>query len=336
MIPDRTSRSAPANPATSPGWAYVGWRVFASIPKHRLLTTSGGVAFFALLAIFPALATIVSLYSLFADPHAIPERVALLAGVVPTSIIDLIKEEIQSLAEKNLSTLSTAFLIGLLVSLWSANSGVSALFDALNVVHGETEERSLIQFYATTFAVTLGAVVYGLVAIIGVLPIALRSLGLGENAENISAIIRWPATLLLVMIWLSIVYRVGPSCSNAKWRWVTWGSGLAAILLVAASMVFGWYLVEFNSYDRLYGSLGAVVGFMTWMWISVVVMLLGAELDAAIESKSAGRRVTTPDGERLISLEPHVLNRLRALRGRGESYSDVIMKLAEAEGRGEL
>jgi membrane protein len=295
LEPISASRATPADTAAPPGWAHMGWGVFISIFEHRLLTTSGGVAFFALLAIFPALATIVSLYSLFADPHAIPERVAMLAGVVPTTIVDLIKEEIESLAEKNMSTLSAAFLIGLLVSLWSANSGVSALFDALNIVHGETEERSLLRFYATTFAVTLGAVVYGLFAIIGVLPIALKSLGLSENAENVSAVFRWPATLLLVMIWLSIVYRVGPSRSNAKWRWVTWGSGLAAILLVVASMIFGWYLAEFNSYDRLYGSLGAVVGFMTWLWISVFVMLLGAELDAAIESKSAGRGAAPPD-----------------------------------------
>jgi membrane protein len=104
----RASRAAPGNPTALPGWAHIGWLVFISIFRHRLLTTCGGVAFFALLANFPALATIVSLYSLFADPHAIPQRVALLAGVVPTSIIDLIKEEIQSLAEKNMSTLSTA------------------------------------------------------------------------------------------------------------------------------------------------------------------------------------------------------------------------------------
>jgi membrane protein len=288
------SGAAPASPAAPPGWAHVSWRVFVSTFEHRLLTTSGGVAFFALLAIFPALATIVSLYSLFADPHAIPERVGLLAGVVPTSIIDLIKGEIESLAARNMSTLSTAFLVGLLVSIWSANSGVGALFDALNIVHGAPEERSLLRFYATTFAVTLGAVVYGLVAIIGALPIALRSLGLGGNAENLSAALRWPATLLLVMIWLSVVYRVGPSRSDAKWRWVTWGSGLAALLLVVASMIFGWYLAEFNSYDRLYGSLGAVVGFMTWLWISVVAVLLGAELDAAIESKSAGKSAPSP------------------------------------------
>jgi membrane protein len=281
----RSSRAAP-NLTAPPEWLHIGWRVFRSISKHRLLTTSGGVAFFAMLAIFPALATIVSLYSLFADPHAIPQRVALLAGVVPTSIIDLIKQETQSLAERNISTLSTAFLIGLLVSIWSANSGVSALFDALNVVHGKREERSLLRFYATTFAMTLGMVVYMLIAIIGAMPIAFRSLGLSENVDDIEAVVRWPATLVLAMIWLSAVYRVGPSRSDAKWRWTTLGSGLAAILLVGASMIFTWYLAEFNSYDRLYGSLGAVVGFMTWLWISVILVLLGAEVDAAIESKS--------------------------------------------------
>lgn len=287
---NRRSRAAPPD-QNAPEWAYIGWRVFRSISKHRLLTTSGGVAFFAMLAIFPALATIVSLYSLFADPHAIPERVALLAGVVPTSIIDLIKQEIQSLAERNISTLSTAFLIGLLVSIWSANSGVSALFDALNVVHGKAEERGLLRFYATTFAMTLGMVVYMLIAIIGAMPIVFRSLGLSENVDDLEAVVRWPATLVLAMIWLSVVYRVGPSRSDAKWRWATLGSGLAAILLVVASMVFTWYLAEFNSYDRLYGSLGAVVGFMTWLWISVILVLLGAEVDAAIESRSGERNL---------------------------------------------
>jgi membrane protein len=182
----------PASQTAPPGWAHIAWRVFLSIFKHRLLTTSGGVAFFAMLALFPALATIVSLYSLFADPHAIPQRVALLAGVVPNSVIDLMRDEIQSLAVRRISTVSTAFLIGLLVSIWSANSGVSALFDALNVVHGKTEERSLLRFYATTFAMTLGAVVYMLVAVIGIMPIAFKSFGLGEKVDDLEALIRWP------------------------------------------------------------------------------------------------------------------------------------------------
>src|ERR1700744_3073281 len=133
---------------------------------------------------------------------------------------------------------------------------------------------------------TLGAVIYMLIAVVGAVPIAFRSLGLSENVDNLEAMVRWPASLLLAMVWLSIVYRVGPSRRGAKWRWAPLGSGLVATVLVVAWMVFTWYLAAFNSYDELYGSLGAVVGFMTWLWISIVLVLLGAELDAAIESKS--------------------------------------------------
>jgi membrane protein len=268
-------------------WADIGWSVLRSVPENRLLATAGGVAFFALMAIFPALATIVSLYGLFADPHTIPERLALLSGVVPANIIDLLKQEILSLAENHISTLSIAFLIGFLISMWSANSGVSALFDALNVAHGEKEARGLLQFYTTTLAVTLGAVLYALIALVGVLPLAFRFMGLSEQADSLEAILRWPATLLIVMVGLSVVYRVGPSRSDAKWRWVTPGSALAAVLLVAVSMVFTWYVEDFNTYDRIYGSLGAAVGFMTWIWLSVVIVLIGAELDAAIEQRPA-------------------------------------------------
>ena len=182
--------AAPADAGGSARWRDVGWRVLRSVFEHRLLSTAGGVAFFALMAIFPALATIVSLYGLFADPHSIPDHVALLAGVIPANIIDLLKEQILHLAEMNISTLSTAFLIGILLfSMWSANSGVSALFDALNVVHGEKEgTRGLMRFYATTFAVTLGSVVYGVFALIGILPVAFRYVGLSEHAETLASI----------------------------------------------------------------------------------------------------------------------------------------------------
>ena len=136
------------------------------------------------MAIFPALATIVSLYGLFADPHAIPERLAILAGVVPASVIGLLKQQVLSLAENHISTLSIAFLIGFLVSMWSANSGVSALFDALNVVHGSKETRGLLQFYTRTLAIALGSVVYGLLVLIGVLPHVFSFVGWSQRADS--------------------------------------------------------------------------------------------------------------------------------------------------------
>ena len=284
LMADHAARVEPLDPSP---WADIGLCVLRSIPENRLLATAGGLAFFALMAIFPALATIVSLYGLFADPHAIPERLAILAGVVPASVISLLKHQVLSLAENHISTLSIAFLIGFLVSMWSANSGVSALFDALNVVHGSKETRGLLQFYTRTLAITLGSVVYGLLVLIGVLPHVFSFVGLSQRADKLAAIFRWPVTLLIVMIGLSIVYRIGPSRSDARWRWVTLGSALAAVLLVAVSMVFTWYVAEFNSYNRIYGSLGAVVGFMTWIWLSVVIVLIGAELDTAIEKRTS-------------------------------------------------
>ena len=195
-----------------------------------------------------------------------------------------------SLAENHIHTPNIAFLIGFLVSMWSANSGVSALFDALNVVHESKETRGLLQFYTRTLAITFGSVVYGLLVLIGVLLHLFSFVGLGQRA---GAIFRWRATLLIVMIGLSIVYRIGPSRSDARWRWVTLGSALAAVLLVAVSMIFTWYVAEFNSYNRIYGSLGAVVGVMTWIWLSVVIVLIGAELDAAIEKQRPGRPLST-------------------------------------------
>jgi membrane protein len=290
---DEVARALNANhavgfePLDSSAWADIGLSVLHSILEHRLLATAGGVAFFALMAIFPALATIVSLYGLFADPHAIPERLAILAGVVPASVIGLLKQHISSLAENHISTLNIAFLIGFLVSMWSANSGVSALFDALNVVHGSKETRGLLEFYTRTMAVTVGSVVYGVLVLIGVLPHVFTFVGLSQRADSLAAFFRWPVTLFIVMIGLSIVYRIGPSRSDARWRWVTPGSALAAVLLVAVSMIFTWYVAEFNSYNRIYGSLGAAVGFMTWIWLSVMIVLIGAELDAAIEKRTS-------------------------------------------------
>ena len=184
---DHAARLQPLDPSL---WADIGLYVLRSIPENRLLATAGGVAFFGLMAIFPALATIVSLYGLFADPHAIPERLAILAGVVPASVIGLLKQQVLALAENHISTLSIAFLIGFLVSMWSANSGVSALFDALNVVHGSKETRGLLQFYTRTLAITLGSVVYGLLVLIGVLPHVFSFVGFeptrGEPRGNFS------------------------------------------------------------------------------------------------------------------------------------------------------
>lgn len=271
------------------GWRDIFWRVVLSLPRDRVLATAGSVAFFALLAIFPALATIVSLYALFSDPSAIAQHLSLLSGVLPNGVLDLLSERFVRIARQSTGALSTASLLSLLIAFWSANSGVSAFFDALNVIYQEREKRSLVRFYATTFLFTLSGVVFVLAAtgMVVVLPVVLSHIGLEGLTESALRVLRWPALIILVSLSLSLTYRYGPSRREAKWRWVSWGSVIAALSWVCASVLFSWYVASFDSYNRVYGSLGAGVGFMTWIWLSVVIALLGAEVNAEMERQTA-------------------------------------------------
>jgi membrane protein len=271
------------------GWRDIVWRLLWSISEDRVLSTAGSVAFFALLAVFPGLATVVSLYGLFADAGSVGGWLALLDGVVPDGVLELVGDELARVASQRSGALGLAFLLGLAVALWSANSGMSALFDALNVVYKEREKRSLALFYAMTFLFTLGTVCFVLadVGAVVVLPVALKLFGVATSAERVLAVARWPLLLLVVVLGLALIYRFGPSRRPAKWRWVTWGSTFAAVLWVGVSMLYSWYVASFDSYNRIYGSLGAGVGLMTWIWLSVVVVLAGAELDAEMERQTA-------------------------------------------------
>ena len=293
------------------GWQDVLWRVVLAIPQDRVLATAGSVAFFALLAVFPAIAVVVSLYGLFTDVGTIGDHLALLTGLLPEGVIGLIRDQIALIVSKGAQSLSAAFGVGLLVALWSANSGMGAMFDALNVVYGEREKRSLLRFYLTTFAFTIGAVLFVLTAVGGVviLPIAFRLLGIPFSAELVLSLARWPILLLVVALALALVYRFGPSRRSPEWRWVSVGSASAAILWIAASMAFSWYVASFDSYNRVYGSLGAGIGFMVWIWVSVVIVLVGAELNAELEHQTARDTTTGPEkplGRRGATVADHI------------------------------
>ncbi len=295
----------------SEGWRDILWRVLWSVPEDRILSTSGGVAFFALLAIFPGIAAIVSLYGLFADASTIGNHLAILSGILPGGVLSLIADQITLIAGQESETLGTAFALGLLLAVVSANSGVAALFDALNVVYDEKEKRSLVRFYVTTFLFTMAGMAFVIVAIsaIVILPLALKFVGSATTTEWLVGILRWPILLVTLIVSLGFMYRFGPSRHDARWRWVTWGSIVAALLWIAASMLFSWYVATFDSYNKTYGSLGASVGFMIWLWISAVIVLLGGELNAEMEHQTA--RDTTqgeskPLGSRGATMADHV------------------------------
>lgn len=277
-----------AEPApNSRRWRDVAIAVGKGISANRIFLIAAGVTFYAILALFPAIAALVSIYGLFANPSTIASHLNMLSGVAPGGAADVIRDQMTRLASQNGATLGLGFLVSLVVALWFANSGMTALFDALNVVYEEKEQRGLVRYYASTLAFTAGAIVLVLVsiAIIVAIPIALNYIPNASITAILLAIVRWPLLLALATTALAIVYRLGPCHSAPQWRWIWLGAAAAAVVWLGVSALFSWYVANFGSYNRTYGSLGAIFGFMTWMWLSMVVVLIGAKLDAELERR---------------------------------------------------
>jgi membrane protein len=271
------------------GWKDILWRTYTEMLSDRLLSIAGGVAFFVLLAIFPAITALVSAYGRFFDAATITNNISLLHDVVPENVLDMVHEQADRIAANSGRALNIGIVVGILVSLWSAMSGVKAMIDALNVIYEQQEGRSFIRLNLVALAFTLSGFAVLLLAIAGVivLPLILSQIGLGGLTEILTRSVRWPALLVLLLFGLALLYRYGPDRRVARWQWVSVGSVFAAVVWIVASFLFSWYLASFANYNATYGSLGAVVGLMIWLWISTIVVLLGAELNAEIEHQTA-------------------------------------------------
>lgn len=277
------------------GWRDVTVRALWGAIDDRIFALAAGVAFYAVLAIFPALAVTLSLYGLFADASSVTNHLQLLAGILPPGTTELLAEHMAPVALRR-PVLGWTLAGSLIVSLWSANAGVAALFDALNVMFREQEKRSLARFYATSLLFTLLAIVFLTLALAAVVvfPVALHFFGWGSFEKQIVSHARWPFLYVIVVFVLMVFYRYGPSRVRAQWRWVTWGSLIAALLWILVSMAFSRYVASFDGYNRMYGSLGAIIVFMVWLWLSSVVALLGARIDAESELQTAHDTTTGP------------------------------------------
>ncbi len=270
------------------GWWTVAKRVFTGFNDDRLMTEAAGVTFYTLLAIFPAVATLVSLYGLFADPVSVNDQLKSIEGVVPGGGLDIISAQVKALTSNGRQALGFGLVIGVLTSLWSSNQGIKGLFDALNVVYHEKEKRGFVWRTVITLGFTLGAIVFILLAMAGVVvvPAILAFVGFGDWATTLLAAARWPVLMVVLALFLSLIYRFGPSRTQARWQWVSYGSAFAAITWLVASLGFSYYVSNFGSYNKTYGSLGAAIGFMTWIWISTMIVLLGGELNAEMEQQT--------------------------------------------------
>jgi membrane protein len=285
------------------GWKTVLKRTGAGFLQDRVMAEAASITFFVLLALFPAIAALISVYGLFTDPAQIGAQLAALSGVIPGDGMQLIQGQIAALTAKGQGTLGFAAIISLLVSLWSANNGIKSLIGGLNVVYHEHEKRSFVKLTLVAFAFTIGTILFAIIALFAVvlIPILLNFLGLGFATAALINLLRWPAMFVVVSVMLSVIYRYGPSRNWARWQWVSWGGAAAAFLWIAVSLLFSFYVANFANYNKTYGSLGAVIGFMTWIWISSIIVLMGAELNAELEQQTERDSTIGPEkpqGER--------------------------------------
>ncbi len=301
-VPDITAdmHHSPATPATamagreptvpalwSRHWKDIAVAVFNGISADRIFLVAAGVSFYAILALFPGIGAVVSIYGLFADPNTIASHLDTVAGVAPGGAVDVIRDELTGLASQNGTTLGLGFAVSLIVGLWFSNSGMTGLFDALNAVYEEKEQRSLVKYYATTLTFTAGAIVLVLIAIaiIVAVPVVLNFIPNASVTAILLKIVPWPLLFVLVGEAIAIVYRYAPCREAPQWRWILVSAAAAALVWLGVSALFSWYVAYFGSYNKMYGSLGAIFGFMTWMWLSMVVVLIGAKLNSELEKR---------------------------------------------------
>jgi membrane protein len=270
------------------GWWDILLRVKDSQSSTNISLIAAGLAFYAFLAIPSAFTALVALYGLVFDAASVGRQVDAMASVMPSEARQIIATVLTTITSSPSAKLGLALVISVLVALWSARSGTASLMTALNIAYGEQEKRGIIRFNLHAMLLTLSAVIFAIVALalVALLPAIIDLLPLGPYSKLAATIVRWPVLLCLVMVALAATYRFAPSRESARWRWVSWGAAVATLLWLAGSALFSLYVTEFASYDKTYGSLGAVVVLLMWLYVSSYVVLLGATLNAEIEHQT--------------------------------------------------
>jgi membrane protein len=265
-------------------WQHILRRTYEQIEEDRLLALAAGVVFYGLLALFPAITALVSSYALFTKPSTIGEHLASIASIMPRSAYGIVNDQVTRIVTRDTGGLSAAFFFGLVLALWSANAGMKAMIDALNICYGIKKRRSFFRLNALSLGLTAGAIagLLGAIAAVVALPIIMSFLPF-INA-SILAWLRWPALLALILLGLALLYRFGPDFNKPYRRSISPGAILAAVAWIAGSGLLSWYLSHFADYDATYGSLGAGIGLMMWLWMTAIVILVGAEFNSEIDA----------------------------------------------------
>lgn len=293
------------------GWWQVAQRVLSESSRDNLSVVSAGCAFYALFAVFPALSALIALYGLTADPATVELQFGMLSSVLPPQAYQIVIDQIRRIGETSSQSLGWGLVLSVGIALWSVSNLTQAMFAALNIAYEEPERRSFVRFYLSAFTFAILGIFSGVLMLLAIVyvPILFAYAGYSHTFELVVRIARWPLLALVVLIFLALLYRYGPCRRSAQWRWVTVGSVFATALWLAVSAGFSFYVSHFANYDRTYGSLGAVVVLLIWLYLSFYIVLLGAEVNAELElqtSKDTTHGAPKPIGERGAFVADHV------------------------------
>ena len=271
-----------------PGWKDILIRSWQEISDNNIFLVAGGVTYAVLLALFPALAALVSIYGLLLDPAQVEQQVAALSQVLPPDTATMIGEELHKLVTASSGSLSIGAAVALLLALWSASRGMSGLITAFDIAYDQKETRNFFKLNLIAVGLTMLMLVGGtvIIALVGVLPAALNFIGLASSTKWLLLVLEWPLLIVVVMTGLAVLYRYAPNRQTPQWRWVSPGAVLATLLWLIGSLGFSIYVSHFNSYNKTYGSLGGVVVMLTWLYLSAFVALLGAVVNAQSERQT--------------------------------------------------
>ncbi len=270
------------------GWIDIGKRSFHEMKSDNVQIVAAGVAFYFFLAVFPTIIATISVYSLVLEPDQIREQISKLSLILPEQAFGMIKEFLEPVIDKSKKEIGWGLAISVLISIWSANKGTSALFEGVNIAYDENDSRGIIKKNVLTLLFTLGGVVVGLISLLIVIffPLLIKNIGLNPQIEHVITWFRWVLLGIIIVLSLSIVYKFAPNRRSPKLRWVSWGALLGSILWLAGSMLFSWYVSNFGSYDDLYGSFAAVAILMLWLFLTAFIILMGAEINSEMEHQT--------------------------------------------------
>ncbi|HVC54030.1 MAG TPA: YihY/virulence factor BrkB family protein [Stellaceae bacterium] len=270
------------------GWADILSRAWKGTSKRNLSLVAGGVTYYLLLALFPALAALVSVYGLVANPADVTNSVQSLSGMLPPSTVALISGGLQQLVSASSKSLGLGAVIGIAIALWSGVRGMTGIMTALNIAYGQPEGRGFIRFNTTALLLTVVVTIGGLIALalVAGLPVVLSSAGGRSPGRWIGLIVEWPLLIVFAMVMVGLIYRYGPDRRSPKWKWASPGVIVATILWILGSVLFTIYVYHFGSYNKTYGSLSTPLILLTWMWLSVFVVLFGAEINGEAERQT--------------------------------------------------